>query len=79
MAAIADFEPRQPKAERRRRLRNRHGYELAALANLVVTIAVGAQTGRWRRRGSETEARMASGRPSGQMMNCTQGRGSGRT
>lgn len=52
MAVIAAFEPRQPKAERRRRLRNRHGDGLAAFADLVVKVAVGYAAGGWCRRGA---------------------------
>ena len=52
MAVIAAFDPRQPKAERRRRLRNRHGDALAAFAVLVVKVAVGWEVGRWRWRGA---------------------------
>ena len=52
MAVIAAFDPRQPKAERRRRLRNRHGDGLALFADLVVKVAVRWETGRWCRRGA---------------------------
>jgi hypothetical protein len=52
IAVIGAFEPCQPKAERRRLLRNRHGDEFAAFADLVVKDAVGQEAGDCRRRGA---------------------------